>query len=165
MANVSPHDFDPDFDGFSAYIEAIGAKRVSAKELLDPHKRDVADELGYEWLLPDRDMWSNLVPLIELFEQVRDLVGAPIVVRNWWRPADYNARVGGAPASDHITGHAFDLDFKTGDHRRVAEKFLKKIQSDRDDLQLSLGLGDKTIHLGAQSPKGRRTWKYDSYKP
>ena len=163
--DVDPMDYEPTFDGFSAYIEAIGARRVSAKELLTPHNRSVAEDLGYQWLLPERAMWANLVPLIDIFEIIRDAVDAPIVVRNWWRPADYNARVGGAPASDHITANAFDCDFKTYDQRRVAERVVVGMQKRRDDLQISLGLGGYTIHLGAMSPKGRRTWKYDSYVP
>ena len=120
--DVDPENFEPSFEGFEKYIEAIGARRVSAKELLTPHNRGVADDLGYYWLLPDRATWANLVPLIDIFEIIRDAVDAPIVVRNWWRPADYNAKVGGAPGSDHITGHAFDCDFKTHDQRRVAER-------------------------------------------
>lgn len=163
--DVDPEDYEPTFDGFSSYIEAIGARRVSAKELLTPHNRSVADDLGYEWLLPERVMWANLVPLIDIFEIIRDAVDAPITVRNWWRPADYNERVGGAKASDHITAHAFDCDFKTHDQRRVAERIVVEMQQKRSDLALSLGLGGYTIHLGACSPKGKRTWKYDSYVP
>ena len=163
--DIDPMNYEPTFDGFSSYIKAIGARRVSAKELLMPHNRAVADDLGYQWLLPDRDFWGRLVPLIDIFEIIRDAVDAPIVVRNWWRPADYNAEVGGAKASDHITAHAFDCDFKTHDQRRIAERIVVGMQKRRDDLQLSLGLGGYTIHLGAMSPKGCRTWKYDSYVP
>ena len=163
--DVDPENFEPSFEGFEKYIEAIGARRVSAKELLTPHNRSVADDLGYYWLLPDRATWANLVPLIDIFEIIRDAVDAPIVVRNWWRPADYNERVGGAKASDHITGHAFDCDFKTHDQRRVAERIVVEMQRKRPDLALSLGLGGYTIHLGACSKRGKRTWKYDSYVP
>lgn len=163
--DVEPEDFEPSFEGFEKYIEAIGARRVSAKELLTPHNRAVADDLGYQWLLPSRSSWAHLVPLIDIFEIIRDAVDAPIVVRNWWRPADYNAKVGGAKASDHITAHAFDCDFKTHDQRREAERIVVEMQQKRPDLALSLGLGGYTIHLGACSPKGKRTWKYDSYVP
>lgn len=163
-ADVDPLDYEESFDGFKQYIKAIGAERVTAEELLKPHNRSVADDLGYQWLLPKREMWKHLVPLIDMFELVRDAVDAPIYVRNWWRPGDYNAQVGGAAGSDHITAHAFDCDFQTSDHRRIAEKILEDLQDDRRDLQISLGLGDKTIHIGAMSPRGRRTWKYSSYK-
>jgi hypothetical protein len=161
---ADPMAYEETFEGFAEYLTAIGAKHVSAKELLSPHKPKVAEKLGYEWLLPPREMWSNLEPLIEVFEQMRALVNEPIAVRNWWRPADYNAEVGGAKRSDHISGHAFDCDFKSRDSRAKAEELVERLQDERDDLQLSLGFGAKTIHLGAKSPKGRRTWYYDSYK-
>ena len=163
--DVDAQNFENTFEGFEKYIEEIGARRVSAKELLTPHNREVATDLGYEWLLPERNLWINLVPLIDIFEIIRDAVDAPITVRNWWRPADYNDRVGGAKASDHITAHSFDCDFRTHDHRRVAEKIVKEMQDKRRDLQISLGLGGYTIHIGALSPKGKRSWTYDSYVP
>jgi hypothetical protein len=162
-ASVDPMSYPATADGFGQYIQALGARHVSSSELLTPHNRAVATALGYQWLLPERSTWANLVPLIDMFEMIRAAVGAPIKVRNWWRPADYNARVGGAKASDHITGHAFDCDFRSRDHRRIAERLLVDLQKNRRDLAISLGLGDLTIHIGAKSPKGKRTWRYDSY--
>lgn len=161
---ADPMAYEESFEGFESYLKDIGAKNVTAKELLSPHKPKVAEELGYEWLMPPRETWSNLAPLIDIFEQMRALVNEPIAVRNWWRPADYNERVGGAKKSDHISGHAFDCDFKSEKSRAKAEKLVEGLQDEREDLQLSLGFGAKTIHLGAKSPKGRRTWYYDSYK-
>jgi len=162
---VDLKDFDETFEGFEKYIAEIGAKRVSARELLTPNHEAIAKSLGYTWFLPPKADWANLVPLIALFEHIRDVTKHPIRVRNWWRPADYNAKVGGASKSDHITAHAFDCDFNSADLRRVAESELVKIQRQRADLKVSLGLGNRTIHIGALSPAGRRTWKYNDYQP
>ena len=45
----------------------------------------------------------------ELLEPLRAGVGVPIKITSGYRPTAYNASVGGVPLSDHITGHAADI--------------------------------------------------------
>jgi hypothetical protein len=86
-------------------------------------------------------------------------------MRNWWRPSAYNSDVGGADASDHITGNAVDLDYFSADKRRVAERRLRELYNNEQWLQISLGLGNLTTHIGILSPGRRRDWFYEGYKP
>ena len=58
-SNIDLNDFPETFEGFELYIKEIGAKRVSAKELLTPNHEDIAKSLGYTWFLPAKDSWGQ----------------------------------------------------------------------------------------------------------
>jgi hypothetical protein len=47
--------------------------------------------------------------LIPGLQEVRDLLGVPIVVKSGYRCPQLNAAVRGSPGSDHLTGHAVDF--------------------------------------------------------
>jgi hypothetical protein len=149
-------------EGFQTYLDDMGIIYVSAREMCTPNHVSKAAEMGYDAFIPEHGWWERGGALASLFDSCRSLLGKPITVRNWWRPADYNAEVGGAPGSDHIAAYAFDMDFKSEDDRRTVEKYLKTMYRD-EDLGMSLGLGGYTIHLGLLSERGNRTWYYDSY--
>lgn len=51
----------------------------------------------------------NLVRVAETLEQVRALVGRPIVISSGYRCPDLNKWVGGAPSSAHTLGLAADI--------------------------------------------------------
>jgi hypothetical protein len=54
------------------------------------------------------------------------------------------------------------MDFKTHDDRRHVERVLEGLYKD-PELDMSLGLGGYTIHMGLCSERGNRRWYYDSY--
>lgn len=47
--------------------------------------------------------------LIPAMQQVRDLLGVPVIVKSGYRCPHLNAVVRGAPGSDHLTGNAADF--------------------------------------------------------
>lgn len=52
---------------------------------------------------------TRAVALAEVFEAVRAAIGQPIVIGSAYRTQAHNARVGGAPRSQHLEGRALDL--------------------------------------------------------
>ena len=88
-----------------------------------------------------------------------------MTIRNWWRPEDYNRQPGvdGASGSDHITATALDLDYASPSLRAKAEEFLRSLQARTPWLNMSLGLGASTTHVGLLSPRGHRQWFYAGY--
>jgi|TARA_R100001510_G_C7630234_1_gene189208 hypothetical protein len=159
---ANPNKYDTTYDGYGGYLDEMGVKYVSSKEMCTPHHPDIASDLGYDAFVPFRDMWDRGGALASVFDHLRADLGKPIVVRNWWRPADYNEKVGGAPGSDHVGAYAIDMDFKTHDDRRHVERVLEGLYKD-PELDMSLGLGGYTIHMGLCSERGNRRWYYDSY--
>lgn len=158
----------PTIAAFDAWHARLHIRHFSVSEIVTPNHRDKAKACGYEHFIPPTNRWPWVALVLKLSDIVRDAVDAPVKMRNLWRPPAYNAMVGGAKNSDHIHACAADLDFKTTEHRRIAEQTLRAIEllslvPHAPRLNLSLGLGAKTIHVGAMSPGGRRQWYYDDY--
>lgn len=49
--------------------------------------------------------WEGIFKLQEL----RDLIGQPLIITSGYRCPSYNKAVRGAPQSNHLAGHAFDV--------------------------------------------------------
>ena len=47
--------------------------------------------------------------LIPAMQQIRDMLGEPIIIKSGYRCPHLNAVVRGSPNSDHLTGHAADF--------------------------------------------------------
>lgn len=70
-----------------------------------------------------------IVPeLVEVLQKIRDHFGAPVVLNSAYRTAAYNAKVGGAPKSQHMYGSAADITVAGVDPLAVAQyaEFLLK---------------------------------------
>ena len=158
-----PEAYDLTVEGFQEYLDATGVEHFSAEEMTRPNHPKIAKKYSYDHFLPKYEWWPRGAALGLLADKIRDLVGESVRMRNWWRPKDYNKDVGGAANSDHITAHGIDLDYKSADSRRKAEKWLLDLDNNESWLQLSRGLGGRTTHVGILSPKGRRKWFYKSY--
>ena len=46
---------------------------------------------------------------LDCLQKFRNIVGGPVILNSAYRSAEYNKRVGGAPASQHLLGKAFDI--------------------------------------------------------
>lgn len=175
---VNPFAYGPDLDSFQMYLDAVGVEHTSAAEIVEPFNQAAATMCGYSILLPDRDQWERAAALAMFTDALTELVGEPIFVRNWWRPPCYNDAVGGAATGDHPDADALDLDFASASSRAMAQQFLCDMYWDQDivtaaeiapgadvdpRLNMSVGLGGVSIHLGVLSSGGRRFWTYASY--
>ena len=159
--------FPNTIDGFQAFLEESGIRNVTAAELTRPNHPGVAERLGFREFLPPQNWWRRGAALALLVQRLRTVVHEPLYVRNWWRPASYNAdpAVGGARNGDHPTANAVDLDYASRAGRMRAERWLRTLDRNARWLQLSLGLGDRTTHVGIGSVKGRREWHYAGWRP
>lgn len=164
-AGIDPTSFEMTMDGFQEYLDALGVEHFTAREMLTPHHPNTASRFGFSVFLPPHRWWKRGGALALLADELRRLVGEPVVMRNWWRPTVYNAAVDGAAESDHVTAHGIDLDYRSAASRRTAEARLRELYNDERWLQLSLGLGNQTTHVGISSPGRRRDWLYASYTP
>ncbi|TVQ94797.1 MAG: hypothetical protein EA397_00970 [Deltaproteobacteria bacterium] len=172
-----PTTFEDSVEGFQDYLDEVGIVFFSAHEYVTPHNPTVAASCGYDELLPPQSWWRRGAVLGLMADDLRELVGEPVYMRNWWRPPCYNQGVGGAAGGDHPDADAVDLDFRSERSRADAQAWLCEVywQEDLDlsgyvfdeqvdpRLNLSIGLGGRTIHVGVLSTNGRRHWKYGSY--
>ena len=163
--SVDPAHFTNDINGFQRYLASSGVRAFDARELTRPNHPEVAAKLGFSSFLPPQSWWPRGAALALLAQKIEDLVGEPVEVRNWWRPEAYNhdPKVGGAEHGDHLGAFAMDLDYLSARARRRAEHWLHSLSVRDRWLELSLGLGDRTTHIGMLSPHGSREWHYASY--
>lgn len=59
--------------------------------------------------VPSRDIITNLTELCEVLEEVRTLLGCPIIISSGYRSPGLNASIGGATNSRHCLGLAADF--------------------------------------------------------
>lgn len=168
--DARPEDFEHTVDGFGQYLRACNSSwHFSAREWCLPlgrRRRRIMRKVGRKNLLPPYRMWGRGVVLALVADIMRDAAREPVVIRWWWRPRKVNKAAGSkAKRSDHIKAYGVDLGFKTARGRRRAERAVKRLRKRFPKLRISLGLGNKTIHVGALSGVGARTWEYRSYRP
>jgi hypothetical protein len=72
--------------------------------------------------------------------------------------------VGGAKGGDHPDATALDLDYPSVAARMRAELFLRNLAKRHPWMELSLGLGPQTTHVGIGSPRGGREWHYAGWR-
>jgi hypothetical protein len=149
--------------GLQTYLDNSGIKYFSAKELMTPHEESDALKCGLENLLPHQCIWPAGVAMLSIFDKIRELIGGPILFRNWWRPTCYNELVAGAKSSDHLLAKSMDLDFKSPHDRAVAQKFVCE-ELWKKGVNVQVGIGCTSLHIGLGSPRGKRFWPYESVK-
>lgn len=70
---------------------------------------DTATRLGID-NTPSATIVATLTNiLIPAMQQIRDLLGAPVIIKSGYRCPHLNSVVRGSPNSDHLTGHAADF--------------------------------------------------------
>lgn len=159
---VSPRDYPHTLEGFQRFLTDSGVRFFSAVELTRPNHPEVAARVGYREFLPSPDWWPRGAALALLADRLREVVGSPVKLRNWWRPEAYNRtpEVAGARSSDHLTAHSLDLDYSSADDQRKASVWLHDLMKREPWMKLSLGIGPTTTHVGIGSPRGSREWRY-----
>lgn len=78
------------------------SQHFSLEEMIATQHRGISNA-------PPEEVIDNLYRTAELLEDVRSLLGFPIIVTSGYRSPELNAAVGGVPNSAHITGRAADF--------------------------------------------------------
>ena len=91
------------------------------------------------------DVLRNLIELAKNLQVLRDEVKKPIKITSGYRPAELNAKVGGATKSRHITGQAADFKIEGYTPKQVAAIIEKLIAAGKMK-QGGLGTYSTWIH-------------------
>lgn len=164
---VVPQLYPATVAGFQHFLSDSGVSALSAAEMTRPNHPEVASRLGFHDFLPPQTWWARGAALALLTQIIDAQIGDVVHLRNWWRPAVYNSdpAVGGAKDGDHPSANAVDLDYRLTSQRMRAEAFLRDLNRRFPWMQLSLGLGAQTTHIGIGSPRGHREWHYAGWRP
>lgn len=101
---------------------------------------------------PDSKTIANLVELCRTLEEVRALIGKPILITSGYRSKVLNRRVGGSPSSAHMLGLAADIIAVSLTPGELARRIR---DSDLAFDQLILEF-DGWVHLGLAKSRQRR---------
>jgi len=102
------------------------------------------------------DVLRNLIELAKNLQVLRDEVKKPIKITSGYRPAELNAKVGGATQSRHITGQAADLKIEGYTPKQVAAIIEKLIAAGKMK-QGGLGIYSTWIHYDVRGTAARWT--------
>lgn len=123
---------------------------------------------------PSDEEKANILKLAAVMDQIRDLVGASISVNVWIRPSsldnpnsphndgDYNALIGGAHNSSHITGEAVDFEVSG----MTVDEVLDAIEPKCMDLGFTLENNGSAERIASKGGSGdARNWVHASTRP
>ena len=164
--------------GIQAFIRLVYGRRrsrSSVKELTTLANPKAAEETGWEdGAIVPPCFYPRLAVCLWIYDDICDLTDGGVRIGNYWRPANYNALVGGSDRSAHIEGCAMDLDFESRRDVNTGLRYLESIYLSPWPLNLGMGIGKggRRIHFDVFSStaldrieRGKRPtrwWKYKS---
>ena len=100
------------------------------------------------------DVMRNLIELAKNLQVLRDEVKKPIKITSGYRPAELNAKVGGATKSRHIIGQAADFKIEGYTPKQVADIIEKLIAAGKMK-QGGLGTYSTWVHYDVRGTAAR----------
>ena len=102
------------------------------------------------------DVLRNLLELAKNLQVLRDEVKKPIKITSGYRPAEHNAKIGGATKSRHITGEAADFKIEGYTPKQVAA-IIEKLIAEGKMKQGGLGTYSTWVHYDVRGTAARWT--------
>ena len=100
------------------------------------------------------DVLRNLLELAKNLQVLRDVVKKPIKITSGYRPAEHNAKIGGATKSRHITGEAADFKIEGYTPKQVAA-IIEKLIAEGKMKQGGLGTYSTWVHYDVRGTAAR----------
>lgn len=107
--------------------------------------------------IPDDTVYGTLLKTAAFMEEVRRICRSPIVISSGYRSPELNARIGGSPRSQHMTGHAVDFTSQNQTPQQTM-KLLLGSNLDYDQLILEF---DSWVHISWSDRPRRQTLEID----
>ena len=111
--------------------------------------------------IPSHEAIANLKRLCEWLEVLRNKIGHPIVINSGYRSPQLNRKVGGASASNHLTGCAVDIRTNGMEqaicYAAILINYAKESQQDYDELLIEKNrYGAVWLHFAVRPKENRR---------
>lgn len=79
---------------------------------------------------PPREMWSNILPTLQVVDLLRSEIGVSCTIHSSYRSPAYNSAISGAASrSKHQDFNALDISFKNVSPIKVFQALMKKRQA------------------------------------
>jgi hypothetical protein len=112
---------------------------------------------------PDPAMFQKLITLAWHMENIRKLLGGPILISSAYRSPELNAAVGGSKTSSHMQGEAVDFICPSfGANRKVIDRLAATLPSwDQLILEFPNHSNGGWVHVGFGSRVRKQVLQYD----
>lgn len=102
-------------DEFTAFLEPLALRYFAPSEVLFlGSSHGESGQCGGLNALPPRALWTNVVPTLQMLDEIRHRLGAPIRVLSAYRNEAYNSCISGARNSLHKQFTAIDFTAAAG---------------------------------------------------
>ena len=102
---------------------------------------------------------ANLKDLFSKLDSIREFFNKPIHVHVAFRPKAYNAQIGGAKNSAHLSGRAVDFHVQGIECDEARKMILDANMLEKLGLRMECLPGSAWIHLDTAEPKPNRYFK------
>lgn len=106
------------FPALDAMLTACGIRNFQAYEVA-PLGR-LADGHGPPLEAPPAKLWPNIIPTLQILDELRDYLERPVLINNGYRDPAYNAAVDGSSNSLHMAFSACDVRARGIEPARIA---------------------------------------------
>lgn len=114
---------------------------------------------------PRGEYLDNIKDAAKRLDEVRELLGCPIIVSSWYRCPELNRAVGGSATSDHMTGKSIDfVSPKFGSVRAVCEKIANSDIKFDQLIYETNSRGSQWVHIGFGDRMRRQVLTYNPKK-
>lgn len=99
-------------------------------------------------------LFENVYRLAVQLQKLRDRLGVPIVINSGYRSPSYNARIGGAPRSQHLEAKAADI--RTASHTPQQLAAIIEDMIAKNELHFGgIGIYNTFVHVDIRTIKTR----------
>ncbi len=103
--------------------------------------------------------------LVDVLCEIREHYNAPITINSGYRCKEHNAKVGGAPTSQHAVGSAVDIVVKGVKTKDLYDYVISKYDDRPFGIAYKLSKDEYAGFVHIDTTKHRRRWVYaNSYK-
>lgn len=100
------------------------------------------------------ELYMNKI-LLEKLDEIRHIVGEPLIITSGYRSKEWNAKVGGVPSSSHTKGFAVDIAIRNSRMRFKLVNAIQQVGINR------IGIADNFIHIDIDPDKDKNViWTY-----
>ena len=136
---------------FSDFINALNLRHFKGREFIAYSRRTNSGGVAG---IPPKSKWKNIIPTLQVLDQLRAHLGKSVTLTSTYRSEGYNKACGGAPQSYHKRFMAIDIQVSGATPKKVFN-ILKKWRTD-GVFKGGLGIYSTFVHIDCRGVN--RTW-------
>ena len=135
-----------DLAGFEEFIRGLNLRYFVPAEFLELGESNASGACAGLNRFPPRHLWPNIARTAQMLDEIRHRLEAPVRISSCFRAPSYNACVGGATQSLHMTFNAVDWHCVVGTPSRWA-KIARQVRASDARFAGGIGIYHSFVHV------------------